>query len=152
MKASRRTAESELRTGGYALRRGLGTCEVTFEGCRDSFGDEQGAEYVVWLLLHPAPQPIHAAALVLEARMASAGAPADSVGPGFGAWQGRKGDGVWRLLHLRASAGGDVEAGLRNAELEVRRTQCEVGGKERGGGVRNWNCASFSRAVVTHWE
>lgn len=52
----------------YALRRGLGTWEVTYEGRRDSFSDEQGAEYVVWLLLHPPPQPIHAVALALEAR------------------------------------------------------------------------------------
>jgi hypothetical protein len=51
----------------YGLRRGLGTWEVTFEGQRDSFRDEQGADYVVWLLLHPPPQPIHAVALALEA-------------------------------------------------------------------------------------
>jgi len=30
----------------YALRRGLGTWEVTNEGRRDSFSDEQGAEYL----------------------------------------------------------------------------------------------------------
>ena len=52
----------------YALRRGLGTWEVTYEGRRDSFSDELGAEYVVWLLLHPPPQPIHAVALALEGR------------------------------------------------------------------------------------
>ena len=51
----------------YVLRRGLGTWEVTFEGRRDSFREEQGAEYMIWLLLHPPPQPIHATALVLEA-------------------------------------------------------------------------------------
>jgi hypothetical protein len=51
----------------YVLRRGLGTWEVTFEGRRDSFREEQGAEYMIWLLLHPPTQPIHATALVLEA-------------------------------------------------------------------------------------
>ena len=40
---------------------------MTFEGERDSFRDEQGAAYVVWLLLHPPPKPIHAVALTLEA-------------------------------------------------------------------------------------
>src|ERR1035441_590345 len=70
MKAGGPNAELEDRVGRYALRRGLGTWEVTFEGRRDSFSDEQGAEYVVWLLLHPPPQPIHAVALALEARHA----------------------------------------------------------------------------------
>jgi hypothetical protein len=68
MKASRRNTESEPRVGEYTLRRGLGTWEVTFEGRRDSFRNEPGAEYVAWLLLHPPPQPIHAVALALEAR------------------------------------------------------------------------------------
>jgi hypothetical protein len=68
MKAGRQNTELEQRGGRYALRRGLGTWEVTYEGRRDSFRDEQGAEYVVWLLLHPPPQPIHAVALALEAR------------------------------------------------------------------------------------
>jgi hypothetical protein len=53
--------------GRYGLRRGLGTWEVTFDGQRDSFRDEQGAGYVVWLLLHPPSKPIHAVALALEA-------------------------------------------------------------------------------------
>ena len=70
MKAGGQNAERQDRVGRYALRRGLGTWEVTFEGCRDSFSDEQGADYVVWLLLHPPPQPIHAVALALEARHA----------------------------------------------------------------------------------
>ena len=70
MKAGGQNAEREDRVGRYALRRGLGTWEVTFEGRRDSFSDEQGAEYAVWLLLHPPPQPIHAVALALEARHA----------------------------------------------------------------------------------
>ncbi len=52
----------------YALRRGLDTWEVTFAGQRDSFSDEQGAAYVVWLLLHPQSEPIHPVALTLEAR------------------------------------------------------------------------------------
>jgi len=68
MKASRQTAEPQDLARRYALRRGLGTWEVTFEGRRDSFRDEQGAEYVVWLLLHPPPEPIHAVALVFEVR------------------------------------------------------------------------------------
>src|ERR1022692_5315058 len=70
MKGGRLSAELEDRVGRYAVRRGLGTWEVTFEGRRDSFSDEQGAEYVVWLLLHPPPEPIHAVALALEARHA----------------------------------------------------------------------------------
>jgi hypothetical protein len=65
----------EQQVGGYGLRRGLGTWEVTFEGQRDSFRDEQGADYVVWLLLHPPPQPIHAVALVLEARHVASHTP-----------------------------------------------------------------------------
>jgi len=68
MKTNWQNGEREPRGGRYALRRGLGTWEVTFEGERDSFPDEQGAEYVVWLLLHPPPEPIHAVALVIEAR------------------------------------------------------------------------------------
>ena len=67
MKTSRQNDEREHPIGRYALRRGLGTWEVTFEGRQDSFRDEQGAEYVVWLLLHPPPEPMHAIALVLEA-------------------------------------------------------------------------------------
>ena len=70
MKAGGQNAGLQDRVGRYALRKGLGTWEVTFEGRRDSFSDEQGAEYVVWLLLHPPPQPIHAVALALEARHA----------------------------------------------------------------------------------
>ena len=70
MRAGRQDAELEGRDGRYALRRGLGTWEVTFEGRRDSFSEEQGAEYVVWLLLHPPPEPIHAVALALAARHA----------------------------------------------------------------------------------
>jgi hypothetical protein len=68
MKTSPQNTKRDLRVGRYALRRGLGTWEVTFEGRRDSFRDEQGTEYVVWLLLHPPAEPIHAVALALEAR------------------------------------------------------------------------------------
>jgi hypothetical protein len=68
VRTSRQDSEREHQAGRYALRRGLGTWEVTFEGRRDSFRDEQGADYVVWLLLHPPPQPIHAVALIMEAR------------------------------------------------------------------------------------
>jgi hypothetical protein len=71
MNASRQNTDRNQRDGcQYALRRGLGTWEVTYEGGRDSFSDEQGAAYVVWLLLHPPPQPIHPLALALEARHA----------------------------------------------------------------------------------
>ena len=52
----------------YALSRGLGFWEVTFEGRRAIFKHEQGALYVAWLLLHPPPEPIHAVALALDAR------------------------------------------------------------------------------------
>jgi hypothetical protein len=75
MKTSRQNRACEPQGGQYALRRGLGTWEVTFEGRRDSFRDEQGAEYVVWLLLHPPPAPMHALALVLEARHTARRAP-----------------------------------------------------------------------------
>ena len=52
----------------YALRRGLGFWEVTFEGRHATFQHEQGALYVAWLLLHPPRKPIHALGLALEAR------------------------------------------------------------------------------------
>jgi len=65
----------EPRDGAYVLRRGLGTWEVTYEGRRDSFRDEQGAEYVAWLLVHPPPQPIHAVALALEAGLTGGRTP-----------------------------------------------------------------------------
>jgi hypothetical protein len=69
MKANSQNADRERRPGPqYVLRRGLGTWEVTFAGGRDSFVEQRGAEYVVWLLLHPPPQPIHAVAMALEAR------------------------------------------------------------------------------------
>jgi hypothetical protein len=68
MKPNRHTTDHHHQGGcPYALRWGLGTWEVTFAGWRDSFADQQGADYVAWLLLHPPPEPIHAVALALEA-------------------------------------------------------------------------------------
>jgi hypothetical protein len=58
------------RVGQYAVRRGLGTWEITFAGRRDSFVQQQGAEYVVYLLLHPPPEPMHAVSLALAAHRA----------------------------------------------------------------------------------
>ena len=52
----------------YALRRGLGFWEVTFEGRHATFQHEQGVPYVAWLLLHPPRKPIHALGLALNAR------------------------------------------------------------------------------------
>jgi hypothetical protein len=76
MNASRQNTDRSQRDGcQYALRRGLGTWEVTYAGERDSFRDEQGAEYVVWLLLHPPPKPLHAVTLALEARPAPGDTP-----------------------------------------------------------------------------
>jgi hypothetical protein len=55
----------------YALRRGLGFWELTFEGRQAIFKHEQGALYVACLLLDPPPEPIHAVALALKARSMS---------------------------------------------------------------------------------
>ena len=52
----------------YALSRGLGFWELTFEGRRAIFPHEPGVMYVAWLLLHPPPKPIHAVVLALNAR------------------------------------------------------------------------------------
>jgi hypothetical protein len=52
----------------YALRRGLGFWELTFEGRRAIFKHELGALYVGCLLLDPPREPIHAVALALKAR------------------------------------------------------------------------------------
>ena len=69
MKAGQQKAHPDHGEGQpYVLRRGLGTWEVTFTGERDSFADELGAEYVVWLLLHPPPEPMHAVTLALKVR------------------------------------------------------------------------------------
>src|ERR1017187_9985532 len=58
----------------YALRRGLGFWELTFEGRQAIFKHEQGAQYVACLLLDPPREPIHAVALALKAREMSGGA------------------------------------------------------------------------------
>jgi hypothetical protein len=52
----------------YALRRGLGFWELTYEGRRAVFKHELGALYVACLLLDPPREPIHAVALALKAR------------------------------------------------------------------------------------
>jgi hypothetical protein len=64
----------------YALRRGLGFWELTFEGRQAIFKHEQGALYVACLLLEPPEEPIHAVALALKARqMAGEAAGAEEV-------------------------------------------------------------------------
>jgi hypothetical protein len=69
MRTRQQTADHNQRDGRqYALCRGLGFWELTFEGRHAIFKHEQGALYVVWLLLHPPPEPLHALALALEAR------------------------------------------------------------------------------------
>jgi len=55
----------------FALGRGLGFWELTFEGRHATFSHEQGVPYVAWLLLHPPRKPIHALALALNARTLS---------------------------------------------------------------------------------
>ena len=52
----------------YALRRGLGFWELTFDGRQAIFKHELGALYVACLLLDPPSEPIHAVALALKAR------------------------------------------------------------------------------------
>jgi hypothetical protein len=59
----------------YALRRGLGFWELTFEGRHATFKHEPGAPYVACLLLHPYRKPIHALALALDARGLSGQTP-----------------------------------------------------------------------------
>jgi hypothetical protein len=59
----------------YALSRGAGFWELTFDGWQASFKHEAGALYVAYLLLHPRPEPIHALALALDARTISSQAP-----------------------------------------------------------------------------
>ena len=58
-----------------ALCRGLGFWELTFAGRHAIFKHEQGALYVACLLLHTAPEPIHALALALDARSISGQTP-----------------------------------------------------------------------------
>jgi hypothetical protein len=59
----------------YALRRGLGFWELTFEGRHATFKHEPGAPYVACLLPHPHRKPIHALALALDARSISGQTP-----------------------------------------------------------------------------
>src|SRR5947209_1255502 len=44
----------------YALRRGLGTWELTFKGQRAVLKHEKGINYVAYLLTHPSKEPLHA--------------------------------------------------------------------------------------------
>jgi hypothetical protein len=59
----------------YALCRGLGFWDLTFERRQATFKHEEGAPYVAWLLLHPPRKPIHALALALDARTLSGQTP-----------------------------------------------------------------------------
>jgi hypothetical protein len=59
----------------YALRRGLGFWELTFEGRPAIFKHEQGVLYVACLLLDPPREPMHAVALALKARNMGGQAP-----------------------------------------------------------------------------
>jgi hypothetical protein len=66
-----KTIENETErtsTPRYALRKGCGRWEVTFEGERATFKDEKGAGYVAHLLLNPPAEPIHGLALALAVR------------------------------------------------------------------------------------
>ena len=72
MKTNHQTADRNHRNGRqYALCRGLGFWELTFEGRQAIFKHEQGALYAACLLLDPPPEPIHAVALALKARSMS---------------------------------------------------------------------------------
>ena len=62
----------------FALRRGLGFWELTFEGQRAVFKHDRGALYVACLLLDPPPEPIHAIALALKARKMSGQSPEEA--------------------------------------------------------------------------
>ena len=59
----------------YALCRGLGFWELTFEGRQAIFKHELGALYVACLPLDPPSEPIHAVALALKAREMGGQAP-----------------------------------------------------------------------------
>jgi hypothetical protein len=71
----RTTEHRQQDAGHYALNRGPGFWEVTFEGRQASFQHAPGAAYVAWLLLHPPRKPIHALVLALEARTLSGPTP-----------------------------------------------------------------------------
>jgi hypothetical protein len=119
-------AKSEIRH--YALRRGLGTWEVTFEGRRDSFADQQGAEYVVWLLTHPPLEPIHAVNLALEVNQAPGDTPW-----GTGGFQQRSlglddAETVRRLRRQARAFGAVLENEMESeaAKAEARRQREEI--------------------------
>ena len=79
MNTSQMTTDHRQRDGHrYALRRGLGFWELTFEGRRAVFKHEQGALYVGCLLLDPPAEPIYAVALALKARKLSGQAPEEA--------------------------------------------------------------------------
>src|ERR1035437_4667514 len=59
----------------YALQRGLGFWELTFEGRQAIFKHELGALYVGCLLLDPPSEPVHAVALALKAKEMGGQAP-----------------------------------------------------------------------------
>ena len=74
MKTSQQTTDHNSQTR-YALCRGLGFWELTFEGRQAIFKHELGALYVACLLLDPPSEPIHAVALALKAREMGGQAP-----------------------------------------------------------------------------
>src|SRR6266851_1322948 len=57
-----------IRAPHYALRKGFGFWELTFDGQSAVFKHEQGAFYVAYLLANPPPEPIHGLALALKIR------------------------------------------------------------------------------------
>src|ERR1039458_5227092 len=72
------THHRQLDEHRFALRRGLGFWELTFEGQRAVFKHDQGALYVACLLLDPPPEPIHAMALALKVRKMSGQSPKEA--------------------------------------------------------------------------
>ena len=69
MKTSRQIDDRNHRNQHeYALRRGMGFWQLTFDGRQAIFKHELGALYVACLLLDPPREPIHAVALALKAR------------------------------------------------------------------------------------
>ena len=132
MKTNAHNADKEARPGPqYALRRGLGTWEVTFEGGRDSFVEQRGAEYVTWLLLHPPAKPMHAVALVLEANQRPDGTP----------WV----DGVIEQRNLGMD---DTEA-VQNLRRKVRQLEAAVADERRGEPVKA--AARREREEILEW-
>jgi len=69
MKTSRQIDDRNHRNQHeYALRRGMGFWQLTFDGRQAIFKHELGALYVACLLLDPPRKPIHAVALALKVR------------------------------------------------------------------------------------